>query len=147
MAIEHERRITLIRIAMQVGNDYYGKLKSFSLVDGHESHDVCRFIHLAFAFAAADSFELFDVMHKVANQKTRPFELLSQPEKFFHVRNSLRAIKVGGNNNRKFRATDGIAQEVSDAIAMTSFNQRLEPNRNSIQNRVFHLINKLDFAM
>ena len=53
---------------MQVRNDDDGKLLAFGLMNRHQMNDVRRFVHLAFAFAPADGFELFDVTDKVANQ-------------------------------------------------------------------------------
>src|SRR5439155_24492971 len=75
VTIENERTVPLVGIAMQIGNDHHGELETLRLMDRHQPHNVGSFIHLPFAFAPADGFKLFNVVNKVANQKSRLLKL------------------------------------------------------------------------
>ena len=102
--IENERSIVLHRLTMQIRNDDDGKLLAFGLMNRHQVNDVRRFIHLAFAFAAADGFELFDITDKVTNQiGAGLFESLGQKKKLFHVGNALRSVEVGSDHGEIIR--------------------------------------------
>src|SRR6266487_393709 len=102
----------------------------------HQSHDVGRLVHLPFAFAAANSLELFYKMNKVANQVTRLFKLLSQAEEFFHVGDPLRAIKVCGDHRHEFHRSDGVTQKLSNAVTISPWDQGIEQRGRALKRRV-----------
>ncbi len=52
---------------MQIRNNHNWKLETLGLMNRHQANDIGGFVHLAFAFAAADRFEFFDVMNEVAD--------------------------------------------------------------------------------
>jgi len=97
MPIENVSGFATIRFAMKIRNDHDRKLQTLRLVNRHQTHYVRRLVHLAFAFAAANRFKLFDVMNKIANQVAGFLKLFRQTEKFFDVGNALRAIKIRGD--------------------------------------------------
>src|SRR5438874_15322 len=103
MTIENESEFAAIWFAMQIGNDDNRKLEAFRLMDRHQAHDIGPFIHLALAFAPANRFELFNIVNKVANQMTRPLELLRQPKKLFDIRHPLCPVKIRGHDREELR--------------------------------------------
>src|SRR5436189_4263357 len=106
MTIENECELAAIQFAMQIGDDDDRKFEAFRLMNCHQADDVGRFIHLAFAFASADGFKLFDVMNKVADQMAGLLELFRQPKKLLDVRYPLRAVKIRRDNREKLRRSN-----------------------------------------
>ena len=114
----------------------------------HQPDHVRRFVHLAFAFAAADGFELFDVINEVADQVSAgSFKLLGQTEEFFHVRDAMRAIKVSRDHGHEFRLGNRLTQELGDAAPISPPNHRLKKHRRPIELSPLFIVDELNFAL
>src|SRR5258708_898356 len=147
-SIENKGRVAPNRFAMQVGNDHHRELESLRLMNGHQPHHVRRLVHLAFAFAAADGFELFNIVNEVADQVSAgSFKLFSQAEEFFHVRNAMRAVKVSRDHRHEFRLRNRLTQELGDAAAISAPHHRLKKRRRSIELRALFSVDELDLAL
>ena len=70
-------------------------------MDCHQTNDVRRLVHLAFAFATTNLFKLFDIVNKVANQLARFLKLLCQTKQLLNVRDALCPVKVGCDNSHE----------------------------------------------
>src|SRR5438132_1611548 len=146
--IENERRIVLHRFAMQIRNDYDGKLLAFGLMNRHQMNDVRRFVHLPFALAAADGFELFDVTDKVTNQiGASLFKAFGQKEKLLDIRNALRSVEVRGDYGQIIRRRNRTTKELSDAVAVSPLNHQIQKSRTAIELRAIVFVNELNLAM
>jgi len=131
---------------MKIGNDDDRELEALGLMNRHQTNNVGCLVHLPLTLAAANCFELFDVMHKVANQVARLFKLLGQAKKFFDVADALGAVKTGRGDWHELRGRDSVAKQIGNPVAIAPINHGLDPDGDAIEGRSVVLIDEFNLT-